>query len=283
MARKIVVITGASTGIGQATAEVLAEHGYTVFAGIRKEADGEQYAVNPNIQPLLMDVTDHAAVAAAAETVKNQLQPGDAMVGLVNNAGIAVGGPVSHVPLDGVRLQFEVNVIGLMAVTQAFLPLLQSGTPRGRVVNISSVAGKMASPFLGMYSASKHAVEAISDSLRREQMPFGVKVVIIEPGPIATPIWDKGTDPDAVAARYADSGFGPIIKKFMNYFVGQGRKGLPPSAVASLVFTALESPDPKVRYLITPDPMQFRLSQLLPAKMVDKNIYKQLGMDEIKR
>ncbi len=279
MARKIVVVTGTSTGIGQATAELLAKRGYTVFASVRKEADGAQYDANPNIHPLLMDVTDHAAVKAGAETVAAFLKPGDSVVGLVNNAGIAVAGPISHVSLSAVRKQFEVNVIGLLATTQAFLPLLQAGNPRGRVVNISSVAGKMTSPFLGIYSASKHAVEAISDALRREQMPFGIKVVVIEPGPIATPIWDKGTE--VTANKFRDTEYAPIIKRFMRYFVEQGRKGLPPQSVAALILTALETPNPKTRYLITPNRMQFLLSIWLPEKMVDNNIYKQLGMDAI--
>jgi len=226
-----------------------------------------------------MNVTDHNAVNTAAETVQSFLQPDDSVVGLVNNAGIAVGGPISHVPLLAVQKQFEVNVIGLLAVTQAFLPLLQAGNPRGRVVNISSVAGKMSSPFVGIYAASKHAVEAISDALRREQMPFGVKVVVIEPGPIATPIWNKGTN----TTIYDKTEYAPIIKRFMRYFVEQGKKGLPPEAVGRLILTALETPKPKTRYLITPNRMQFLMSQWLPDKMVDNNIYKQLGMDKIAR
>ncbi len=279
MARKIVVVTGTSSGIGQAATHVLAKQGYTVFASVRKENDGEQYAATPNIYPLLMNVTDHNAVNTAAETVQSFLQPDDSVVGLVNNAGIAVGGPISHVPLLAVQKQFEVNVIGLLAVTQAFLPLLQAGNPRGRVVNISSVAGKMSSPFVGIYAASKHAVEAISDALRREQMPFGVKVVVIEPGPIATPIWNKGTN----TTIYDKTEYAPIIKRFMRYFVEQGKKGLPPEAVGRLILTALETPKPKTRYLITPNRMQFLMSQWLPDKMVDNNIYKQLGMDKIAR
>ncbi len=280
MARKIMVVTGASTGIGQATVNLLAQRGYTVFASVRKEADGEQYAANPNIHPLLMDVTDAAAVKTAAETVQSQLQPGDSVMGLVNNAGIAVGAPISHVSLSAVRKQFEVNVVGLIAVTQAFLPLLQAETP-GRVVNISSVAGLVTSPFLGIYSASKHAVEAVSDALRREQMPFGVKVVIVEPGPIATPIWDKGIE--KAVEKYSATPYAPIVRKMFRYFVDRGKNGFPPADVAAVILTALETPDPKTRYLVTPGKFQFLLSKWMPDKMLDRTIYKQLGMDEIAR
>ncbi len=278
MAQKIVVVTGTSTGIGQAAVNLLAERGYTVFATVRKPEDGEQYAANPNINPLLMDVTDPDTIKAAAETVQSFLQPGDSVVGLVNNAGIAVGAPISHVSLRAVRKQFEVNVIGLIAVTQAFLPLLQADTP-GRVVNIGSVAGLVTSPFLGIYSASKHAVEAISDALRREQMPFGVKVSLVEPGPIATPIWDKGIE--KAVEIYSNTPYAPIVKKMFTYFVNQGKNGLSPQAVAAVILTALEAPNPKTRYLITPGKFQFLLSKWMPDKMLDRTIYKQLGMDEV--
>lgn len=281
MARKIVVVTGASTGIGQATANLLAERGYTVFASVRKESDAEQYAANPNIHPLLMDVTDRDMVKAAAETVQSFLQADDRVAGLVNNAGIAVGAPISHVSLSAVRKQFDVNVIGLIAVTQAFLPLLQAGSPPGRVVNIGSVAGLVTSPFLGIYAASKHAVEAVSDALRREQMPFGVKVSLIEPGPIATPIWDKGID--RAVQIYSNTRYAPIVKRIFQYFVDQGKNGLSPRQVADVILTALESPEPKTRYLITPGKFQFLLSKWMPDKMLDNTIYKQLGMDEIAR
>lgn len=278
MTQKIVIVTGASSGIGQATANLLAERGYIVFATVRKPEDAEQYAANPNIHPLLMDVTDPDAIKTAAETVQSFLQPGDSVTGLVNNAGIAVGAPISHVSLRAVRKQFEVNVVGLIAVTQAFLPMLQAETP-GRVVNIGSVAGLVTSPFLGIYAASKHAVEAISDALRREQMPFGVKVVLVEPGPIATPIWNKGIE--ATVQKYSNTAYAPILKRMLRYFVERGKSGLPPESVAAVILNALETPEPKTRYLITPGKFQFLLSKWMPDKRLDNTFYKQLRMDEI--
>lgn len=278
MARKIVIVTGASTGIGLAGVEAFAKQGYTVFGTVRKSEDAERLRQIPNVHPLMADVTDHTALATAAAEVEAFLQADDSVVGLVNNAGIAVSGPISDVPLKWVKAQFDVNVIGLLAVTQAFLPMLKRGVP-GRIVNISSVAGKVVSPFLGVYAASKHAVEALSDAIRRELMPFGVKVVIIEPGPIATPIWDKGVE-EAVEF-YADTPYAPVLKRLIKYFVTGGKNGLPPADVGELILSVVESPNPKTRYLITPEKASFWMGRLLPDKWFDKILYNRLGMAEI--
>jgi NAD(P)-dependent dehydrogenase (short-subunit alcohol dehydrogenase family) len=180
-----VVITGTSTGIGRATAVRLAGMGFRVFAGVRKPADADELAQTPGITPLIIDVTDPAIVSAAAETVASQTGSAG-LRGLVNNAGITVPGPLEFLPLDDLRRQLEVNVIGPIAVTQAFLPLLRRG--RGRIINIGSIGGKMSMPFLGAYHVSKFGMEALSDSLRQELRPWGIRVSLVEPGGVSTPL-----------------------------------------------------------------------------------------------
>jgi NAD(P)-dependent dehydrogenase (short-subunit alcohol dehydrogenase family) len=187
--RPAVVITGASTGIGAASAMELGRRGFHVFAGVRKEDDGRKLqARTPHIVPLLLDVTDARQIAAAAETVGRFVgQAG--LAGLINNAGIVVAGPLEVLPLDLLRLQFEVNVVGQIAVTQAFLPLLRKA--RGRIVHMSSLNGRIASPYLAPYAASKHALEAVNDAMRVELRAWGIRVSVIEPGATTTPIWEK--------------------------------------------------------------------------------------------
>src|SRR5688500_9161604 len=188
--RGAVVITGASTGIGRACAIDLDGRGFRVFAGVRKDEDGERLrSERPSIEPLRIDVTDAGEIAAARDRVGEEVGE-RGLAGLVNNAGIAVPGPLEHLPLDEIRRQLEVNVLGQIAVTQAFLPLLR--TARGRIVNIGSIGGRVALPLLGPYAGSKHAMEGISDSLRRELRPWGIEVSLVRPGPIATEIWERG-------------------------------------------------------------------------------------------
>ena len=197
--RPAVVVTGASTGIGEACAQLLAEKGFMVFGSVRKTADAERLKARfgENFAPLFFDVTDAEAVLRAAKEVENWLS-GRTLAGLVNNAGIAVPGPLLHVPIADLRRQLEVNLIGQMQVTQAFAPLLGArdpqGGPPGRIVNMSSVAGRIARPFFGPYNASKFGLEGLSDALRRELTVYGIKVVVIQPGMISTPIWDKAED-----------------------------------------------------------------------------------------
>ncbi len=185
-----VLITGASTGIGAACALELDKLGYRVFVGVRKEADGQrlQEQASERLTPVLIDVTDEESIGAAAEFIKGEV--GDAgLNGLVNNAGIVVAGPLEVLPIDKFRKQLEVNVIGQVAVTQVFLPMLR--VAKGRIVNMGSISGRVASPYLGAYAASKHALEALTDSLRIEVRKWGIEVSIVEPGPVVTPIWDK--------------------------------------------------------------------------------------------
>src|SRR4051794_19203021 len=197
-----VVVTGASTGIGYGAAKVLTERGFRVFGSVRSEADAGrlQAALGRDFSPLLFDVTDEAAVQASAARVRQALE-GEPLFGLVNNAGIAVHGPLLYVPIEEFRQQLEVNLTGQLIVTQAFAPLLVAGgvaagpmpaaVRAGRIVMMSSIGGRNASPFIGPYNASKFALEGLSESLRRELMLFGIDVIIIAPGAVATPIWEK--------------------------------------------------------------------------------------------
>src|SRR5882672_808355 len=239
---RYVVITGASTGIGWASARMLLDRGFRVFGSVRKPADADRLRseFGANFTPLLFDVTDEAAALAAAREVRTALN-GETLSGLVNNAGIAVAGPVLELSADEFRRQMDVNVIGPIITTQAFGPLLGSDPslkgPRGRIVMISSVAGKNGDPLMSAYSASKHAIEGLSESLRREMMLFGIDVIIIAPGAVATPIWDKAEDEDV--ARYADSDYVPAMTRFKAQMVRDGRQGLPPRHVAEVVLRAL--------------------------------------------
>jgi NAD(P)-dependent dehydrogenase (short-subunit alcohol dehydrogenase family) len=253
---KTVVVTGASTGIGWGCVKVLIAAGSRVFGSVRKQADGDRLsaAFGPNFTPLLFDVTDEAAVAAGARQVEAALG-GETLSGLVNNAGIAVSGPLLHLKIDDFEHQLTVNVTGQLIVTQAFAPLLgvdrsRKGAP-GRIVMISSVGGKNAMPFLGAYSASKFALEGMSESLRRELMPFGIDVIIVAPGTVATPIWDKADTLDL--APFADR-------------------------LGETVRTALSLPNPKTRYTVAPNPVQNLMATTLPKRLVDNLIARQLGL-----
>ena len=279
---KSVVVTGASTGIGWATAKLLLDRGFRVFGSVRKQADADRLKTEfgANFTPLLFDVTDEAAVLAAAREVRAALN-GEKLAGLVNNAGIAVSGPVLGLAADDFRRQMDVNVIGPIIATQAFGPLLGADPslkgPPGRIVMISSVAGKNGNPLTPAYSASKHAIEGLSESLRRELMLFGIDVVILAPGPVKTPIWSKGQQAVDVS-RYQNSPYLPALQKASAFMQHLESIGLPPERIAERVFEALTLPQPKVRYQITPDPMRHLMMTMLPKRMVDKIIAKRLGL-----
>jgi NAD(P)-dependent dehydrogenase (short-subunit alcohol dehydrogenase family) len=276
-----VVITGASTGIGWATAKLLLERGFRVFGSVRKQADADRLRgeFGANFTPLLFDVTNEAAVLAAAREVRAALG-GETLFGLVNNAGIAVAGPVLELAADEFRRQMDVNVIGPIVSTQAFGPLLGSDPslkgPRGRIVMISSVAGRNGNPLVSAYSASKHAIEGLSESLRREMMLFGIDVIVIAPGPVKTPIWSKAEEVDISA--YKNSPFFPALERIRKYMLQLGEIGLPAEKIAEAIANALTSAHPKVRYQITPDPMRHLITAVLPKRMVDKIIAKRLGL-----
>jgi NAD(P)-dependent dehydrogenase (short-subunit alcohol dehydrogenase family) len=276
---KSVVITGASTGIGWATAKLLLDRGFRVFGSVRNQADADRLKgeFGANFTPLLFDVTDEAAVLAAAREVRNALN-GETLAGLVNNAGIAVAGAVLEISADAFRRQMDVNVIGPIISTQAFGPLLGSDLslkgPKGRIVMVSSVAGKAGNPLASAYSASKHAVEGLSESLRREMILFGIDVIIIAPGAVKTPIWGKSDN----AELATNSPYAPALEKIRAFTRHLSEIGLPPEKIAERIFEALTSANPKVRYQITPDPMRHLILSMLPKRTVDKIIAKRLGL-----
>lgn len=276
-----IVITGASTGIGWATANLLLERGYRVFGSVRKQADADRLKgeFGEHFTPLMFDVTDEAAVLAGAREVRETLK-GETLAGLVNNAGIAVAGPVLELPADEFRRQMDVNVIGPVIATQAFGPLLGSEEslkgPRGRVVMISSVAGRNGNPFSAPYSASKHAIEGLSESLRRELMLFGIDVIIVAPGPVKTPIWSKAEELDI--SVYKNSPYFPALEKVRAFMRHLGSTGLPAEKIAETIFQALTAANPKVRYQITPDPMRHVMTAILPKRIVDKIMARRVGL-----
>jgi NAD(P)-dependent dehydrogenase (short-subunit alcohol dehydrogenase family) len=278
---KSVVVTGVSTGIGWGTAKVLIQKGFRVFGSVRKTQDAErlQTEFGENFIPLIFDVTDEPAVQAAARQVREQLH-GEILFGLVNNAGIAVPAPLIHQDTADFRHQLEVNLVSVLIVTKAFVPLLGSdrslrGKP-GRIINISSIGGKFGGPFLGAYAASKHGLEGFSESLRRELMLYGIDVIIVGPGSVATPIWDKAEQADVTL--YANTDYVESARRMQKYMIEDGRKGYPPEKVGEVVWHALTTAKPRVRYSVVPGSSIRRVIQmLLPKRVVDNVIAKNLG------
>ena len=276
-----VVVTGVSTGIGWGTAKVLIQKGFRVYGSIRKQQDAERLTneFGENFVPLIFDVTDETGVQAAARRVREQLNS-ETLFGLVNNAGIAVPAPLVHQPTDDFRCQLEVNLVSVLIVTKAFVPLLGSdrslhGKP-GRIINISSVGGKIGGPFLGAYAASKHGLEGFSESLRRELMLYGIDVIIVGPGSVATPIWDKAEQVDL--SSYADTDYVAAATRVQKFMVRDGRRGYPPEKVGEVVWHALTTPHPRVRYSVVPGSSFNRIiQQILPKRFVDNIIAKNLG------
>jgi NAD(P)-dependent dehydrogenase (short-subunit alcohol dehydrogenase family) len=278
--RPAVLVTGASTGIGAACAVRLIHEGFRVFAGIRSAADGDRLREQAGTQlhPLPLDVTDGGMIARAVRVVE-EIQGEHGLQGLVNNAGIAVGGPLEYLPVDDLRTQLEVNVIGLHAVTRACLPLIRRA--RGRVVHIGSISGRMAAPFSGAYAASKHAVEALCDALRLELAPEGISVSVIEPGQVRTPIWDKGlADFRRIVERMPDEGMRRYEGRLrvMHHILERARKyAAPAEVVADAVVHALTASEPKTRYLIGRDAkIRLWLSRLLPDRAMDSLVLRTL-------
>jgi hypothetical protein len=287
MSAKSIVVTGASTGIGWGIAGVLVEKGFNVFGTVRKQADADRLKseFGAAFTPVLMDVTDHPAVERAAAQVRTSLGSTN-LAGLVNNAGISVVGPLLHMPLTEFRRQLEVNLISPLLVIQAFAKLLGTDRTReggpGRIVNISSVGGRIGGPFMGAYAASKHGLEGMSESLRRELMLHGIDVILIEPGYVNTPIMDKAEAEDF--GVYSDTEYAAILERFAKYFIAEGRNGLPPRAIGEAVHRALTVRRPKVLYTIVKQKFKnWTVPMLLPKRMLDGLIGKQLGLVSSKR
>ena len=276
-----VVITGTSTGIGWGTAKVLIAHGLRVFGSVRKTADAERLSAEfgDAFVPLLFDVTDEAAVNAAAAQVRAELG-GEKLAGLVNNAGVAVFGPLIELPVAQFRHQIEINLVGMVITTKAFAPLLgtdpQLKGPPGRIVNISSVGGRVALPFGAPYNASKFAVEGLSESLRRELLPFGIDVIVIGPGAVATAIWAKGEEVDITP--YLSTPFGAPLERLRELARAEAKRGLPPERVGRAIMLALTAARPKVRYAVSPQPLLDFMLRTLPKRVVDRLIGGQLGL-----
>ena len=270
---KNVLITGCSTGLGRSTALMLAASGWRVFAGVRKTADAKslQAEAEGELVPLQFDVAKPDSLAQAIETLRKET--GGELHGLINNAGVYLGGPLELMKPEEIELTFAVNVTGLLAVTRSCLPMLRAA--EGRIVNVSSISGLIAMPGVSVYAGSKHAVEAITDALRIELHPFGVKVVAVEPGGIKTPIWDKGAKRDQEAADDAATAelrkaYAPLLKLLHKLNAKPG--GLPPEDVAKVVIEALESDRPKNRYLVGKDAKSLALLRRLPDALRDRAI-----------
>ena len=267
------LVTGASSGIGLACVHDLAQAGCTVFAGVRRAEDGERAArlFPGRVQWLLLDVTRADQIAAAADRVGDIV--GEAgLAGLVNNAGIALGGPLEYITTEVLRRQFEINVVGPHAVTRALLPAIRRA--RGRIVQIGSIAGRVVSPLLGPYSASKHALEALSDALRMELAPDGIQVAVIEPGLVRTPIWEKGlATSDQMMERIPPEGrqrYGGRLRVFRRIVERAPGRAIPPERVAEAVRHALLAPEPRTRYVLGLDArIRLWLAALLSDRMMD--------------
>jgi NAD(P)-dependent dehydrogenase (short-subunit alcohol dehydrogenase family) len=264
----------------------LIARGFRVFGSVRKKADAERLAAEfgPAFVPLVFDVTDEDAVGLAAARVGDALA-GEKLFGLVNNAGIAVAGPLLELPLGDFRRQIDTNLIGVVIATKAFGPLLGTDRtlkgPPGRIVNISSVGGKNAVPFLSPYAASKFALEGLSEGLRRELLPFGIDVIVVAPGAVATPIWAKAEQVDITP--YLDTPYAPALERMRSLMLALGKEGLPPERIGEAVRRALTATRPCVRYTVTPHPLRDFLARALPKRIVDRLIGGQIGLLPVER
>lgn len=276
-----VLITGASTGIGRATALHLDARGWRVYAGVRRDEDAEalRAAASERLEPLMLDVTDAGQIAAAAERVA--AAGGAGLDGLVNNAGVAVPGPLEALPIDDFRRQIEVNMTAQVAVTQALLPQIRIA--RGRIAFVTSIGGLMAFPMFGAYHAAKFGLEAVGDVFRRELRPWGIKVAIIEPGSIATEIWDRGeAEADAFLARADEEQkalYGESMAAYREVVPKVAARGIPPEKAAESIEQALTARRPRARYLVGRDAkVQARINRVLPTRLVDWAIARATGM-----
>lgn len=278
---RAVVVTGASTGIGRAISLHLARGGFRVFAGVRKQKDAEALRTeSPGITPLILDVTDAEQLAAAVAEVDRAVGA-EGLHGLVNNAGVSGGAPTEFVPLDDLRAMFDVNVFGVVATTQAFLPLLRRGRP-GRIVCIGSIGGRMAVPFLAGYAMSKAAVSALCDSLRGELRPWRIEVSLVEPGAIRTPIWEKGLrGVDEQMERWPEQAlelYGEVIPALRRTTEKTAARALPAESVAKVVEHALTASRPRTRYLVGNEARMQAIVRRIPDRPRDALVARTIGL-----
>ncbi|MGZ8511750.1 MAG: SDR family NAD(P)-dependent oxidoreductase [Chitinophagaceae bacterium] len=272
---RTVLVTGVSSGIGYGITKELIRRNYTIFGSVRKQEDAQRLKAEfgEKFIPLVFDVTDQASIERAAYQVQSHLN-GTGLGGLINNAGITVAGPVEHLSIDKVEYNFNVNVLGILRVTKTFLPLL--GTRRehpnlpGRILNISSVSGKISAPYMASYTGTKHAVEGISHCLRKELLPYGIDVVIIGPGQVKTPIWDKSSLDEFTDTKYISS-----MMKFFTYLVAKGKNGMALDECSRRIADIIETKKPRTRYALVQNRFQnWILPLLLPDRVADRFILK---------
>ena len=282
---RTLLVTGASTGIGEAAARHMASRGWTVFAGVRsqKDADALKQGATGDLRPIILDVTKPEQVEAAIATIGAALGT-KRLSGLLNNAGIAKMGPLAIQPLEDFEAHFAVNVFGMLRVTQACVPLLGGDParegPPGRIATITSVGGKIAAPFLGAYTATKHANEAMTDTLRRELAIYGIDAIAIGPGSVKTPIWDKA-EKDNEGGLYAGSDWEKPLEIFEETMLRGGKTGLPPEHIARVVEDAFSNPSPKARYAPVPDKLtNFTIASRLTKRWLDKIFIKRFGLQK---
>jgi len=279
---KNIVITGVSTGIGYSSAKTLIDNGYRVFGSVRKLEDAKRLSKDfgNNFHPLIFDVRNENEIRNAVRNVEDIVK-GNGIDCLINNSGIAIGGPILHIETDVFRKQLEVNFFGLITVTKLFSNLLgayKDAKHSGKIIMISSVSGKRSYPFVAPYTSSKHALEGFSDSLRRELMIYGIDVILIEPGPIKTAIWDKAPGPDN--NPFLGTDYESALKKFYKEIVQKGKQGLHADVVAKRIKMVIESSNPRTRYVISANKLRdYYLPGLFSDRFFDKVISKVLGLN----
>jgi NAD(P)-dependent dehydrogenase (short-subunit alcohol dehydrogenase family) len=278
--QKTVLITGVSSGIGKGITQAFVQKGYQVFGSVRKKADGDDLLkeLGNSFHPVIFDVTNRAEVEAARTLIEQELN-GGILNCLINNAGIAMAGPLMHQSIDVIRDHFDINVLGLLNVTQAFLPLLGARenvqSKPGKIINISSVGGKIAGPFIGAYHGSKFALEGISHTLRRELLLYGIDVIVIGPGSVNTPIWDKGTG----TSGYEKTNYHKSLVALMKYYMEEGKKGYSIEEIGQMVLEIFEKDKPNTRYALVRGMFKnWILPRLLPDRMLDKLMGKAAGL-----
>jgi NAD(P)-dependent dehydrogenase (short-subunit alcohol dehydrogenase family) len=273
-----VLVTGASTGIGRAATLRLDAAGWKVFAGVRKESDAESLRVagSKRIAPLILDVTDAGQIAAAAERIEAEAE--GRLDGLVNNAGVAIPGPLETLSIEDFRRQIEVNMTAHVAVTQAMLPSIRAA--RGRIAFISSIGGRLALPLTGAYHAAKFGLEAVADVFRQELRPWGISVSIVEPGSIDTPIWERGErTADQLSTPEREALYGKVVDRYRKVIKDTAERGIPAEKVAKVIEHALSANRPRSRYLVGLEAkMGARLKLLLPTPVFDRIVRRQMNL-----